>query len=303
MKKKRLTVFWPLVFILPFIICFLLFNLFPIIYTFYTSFFDWDGMGPKKFVGLGNYIRAITEDVNFRKSILYTIRIMVLSIPCSILLGLVLAEFLSNLTRGKHVAQTINFLPYITTPVALGLMFSFFFDWSTGLINRLLIMFGLVDEGLNWLGSPKLAYIVVAIIIIWKNTGYYMAIYLAGITSISQDVIEAARVDGATRTEVFWKIIVPLLKPITVFVTLTSIIAGLQLFDEPMLLFGKAGTVSAAGGPGRSCLSIIWNFYDVSFQTTSRLGYGSAIAILLFVIIVISVMAGTKFINRGEKTK
>ena len=83
---------------------------------------------------------------------------------------------------------------------------------------------------------------------------------------------------------------------------LTSVISGLQLFDEPMLLFGNAMSVSAAGGPGRSCLSIIWNFYDVSFQTTSRLGYGSAIAILLFVIIVISVAIGSKALNRGDES-
>ena len=98
-----------------------------------------------------------------------------------------------------RVAQTVNFLPYITTPVAIGLIFSFLFDWSTGIVNKILMGLGLIDKGMNWLGDPKLAYFVVAFMIIWKSTGYYMAIYLAGITSISEDVFEAARADLSGR--------------------------------------------------------------------------------------------------------
>ena len=302
-ERKKYTLLWPIFFIAPFMICFAVFNLFPILYTFYTSFFEWDGVGEKVFVGFGNYARAIFEDSNFRKSIFCTFRIMLLSLPLSILFGLLMAAFLSNLKRGRHIAQTVNFLPYITTPVAIGLMFSFFFDWSTGIVNHVLTASGLVNEGLNWLGNPDLSYWVVAFMIIWKNTGYFMAIYLAGITSIPEEVIEAARVDGASRFATFRKITVPMLKPITVFIVITAIIGGLQLFDEPNLLFNGSGLgVTSAGGPNRSCLTIIWNFYEVSFRTTSRLGYGSVIAVLLFVIIVICVMAGMKIMRRKEES-
>lgn len=300
--SRKFTVFWPIVFIAPFIICFLLFNIYPILYTLFTSFYKWDGIGEKVFVGMGNYKRIWLEDENFRKSVFCTVRIILCAFPVSILLGLIMAAFLSNMKKGSHVAQTINFLPYITTPVAIGLIFAFLFDWSSGIINKILISIGLIDKGMNWLGNPKLAYLVVAIMIIWKSTGYFMAIYLAGITSISEDIFEAAKVDGANAFVTFWRITVPLLKSITVFIVITSLISGLQLFDEPSLLFTGSGTGSrVVGGPERSCLSIVWNFYDVSFQTTSRLGYGSAIAITLFIIIVIFAMTGIKLMNGLEE--
>ena len=285
MKGNKRKVFWPTVFLTPFVICFLMFNIYPIIFTFVTSFYKWDGIGEKVFVGLENYVRILTSDPNFRKSIFATLRIILCAYPVSIFLGLMLASFLSSLPRGSHVAQTVNFLPYITTPVAIGLIFAFLFDWSSGIINRILTGIGVIDQNLNWLGDPRLAYLVVAFMLVWKNTGYFMAIYSAGITSISNEIYEAAKVDGAGAWHTFWKITVPMVKPVTVFVVTTSLISGLQLFDEPSLLFSGTSTgMRVVGGPARSCLTIVWNFYDVSFQTTSRLGYGSAIAVLLFFI-------------------
>ncbi|MDD3278456.1 MAG: sugar ABC transporter permease [Lachnospiraceae bacterium] len=301
-STRKFTVFWPIIFISPFVICFLLFNIYPILYTFFASFHKWDGISQKVFIGIDNYKTIWIEDKNFRKSVFCTVRIILCAFPIAILLGMVLAAFLSNLKKGRQVAQTINFLPYITTPVAIGLIFSFLFDWSSGIVNKILMALGIIDEGLNWLGDAKLAYLVVAFMIIWKSSGYFMAIYLAGITSISEDIFEAAKVDGANAFVTFWKITVPLLKPITIFVVITSLISGLQLFDEPSLLFTGSGTGSrVVGGPERSCLSIVWNFYDVSFQTTSRLGYGSAIAITLFIIIVIFAMFGMRFMQGASE--
>lgn len=302
--NRKMTVFWPIVFLAPFIICFLLFNIYPIIYTFITSFYNWDGIGEKIFIGFTNYKKILFDDVNFRKSIFSTIRIIILSYPIAIFFGLVLAVFLSGLRKGSHVAQTVNFLPYITTPVAIGLIFAFLFDRSSGIVNKLLTQVGLIDEHMNWLGDSSLAYLVVVFMIVWKCTGYYMAVYSAGITSISEEIYEAAKVDGANAWTTFWKITVPLVKPITVFVVITSLINGLQLFDEPSLLFAGSGTgARVVGGPERSCLTIVWNFYDVSFQTTSRLGYGSAIAVILFVIIVIFASIGMKIMNGSGDEK
>ena len=299
-----MNILWPILFLAPFVICFLLFNIYPIIYTFVTSFYEWDGIGEKIFVGIANYKRILAEDVNFRKDIFATVRIMLCSYPISIFLGLVMAVFLSGLRRGSHAAQTINFLPYITTPVAIGLIFSFLFDRSSGIINKLLVQIGVINEHINWLGDESLAYLIVSFMLIWKCTGYFMAIYTAGITSISEEVYEAARVDGANAWTTFWRITVPLVKPITVFVVITSLISGLQLFDEPSLLFTGSRTGSkVVGGPGRSCLTIVWDFYDVSFQTTSRLGYGSAVAVVLFIMIVIFATFGMKAMNRTGDEK
>ncbi|PHV71885.1 sugar ABC transporter permease [Sporanaerobium hydrogeniformans] len=296
--NKKYTVMWPTIFIAPFVICFLIFNLYPILYSFYLSFTDWSGVGEKVFVGWGNYVRIFTKDKTFIKSLWNTLYIMILGFPVSIFLGLIIAAFLSNLKKFRNFFQTINFLPYITTPVAIGLVFTFLFDWNTGVINRIIEAFG--GEGVNWLGNAKFAPLVIGFMIIWKCTGYYMALYLAGITSISEDIYEAAKVDGASTIKTFFKITVPLLRPITVFIVLTSVIYALQLFDEPNLMF-NVSTTSIIGGPDRSCLTMVWNFYDVAFGSTARLGYGSAIATTLFIIIVIISLIGMKFMNGKEE--
>ena len=296
--NKKYSVFWPVVFIAPFIIFFFTFNLFPIIYSFFLSFTDWNGIGEKVFVGLDNYIRIFTKDTTFLKSLWNTLYIMVLGFPISVFLGLLIAAFLSNLKKFRNLFQTINFLPYITTPVAIGLIFTFLFDWNTGIINRIIEFFG--GEGINWLGNAKFAPVVIGIMIIWKCTGYYMALYLAGITSISTDIYEAAKVDGAGTVKTFFKITMHLLKPITIFITITSLIYALQLFDEPNLMF-NVSTTSIIGGPDRSCLTMVWNFYDVAFGSTARLGYGSAVSSTLFIIIVAASLIGMRFMNRKEE--
>lgn len=295
--SRQYTLWWPLLFLAPFFICFAAFNLYPILYSFITSFYQWDGIGEKVFVGLDNYRRIATADPNFVKSVLNTVKIMLLSFPLAILVGLVVATFLSGLVRGRHFFQTVNFLPYITTPVAIGLIFSFLFDWNTGSINKIATALGILDKGINWLGNPSYAPLVVALMIIWKYTGYYMALYLAGITSIPEELYEAARVDGSGMLNTFFRITLPMLKPITVFIVITSLIGGLQLFDEPNTMF-TTGIGSVVGGPDRSCLTIVWNFYDISFQTTTRLGYGSAVAVVLFLIIVAVSLVGMKFMGR-----
>lgn len=295
--KKRYTILWPLIFVGPFVICFFLFNLFPMLYSFQLSFYDWSGAGEKTFVGFNNYIAIITRDHNFRKSLFNTINIMIMSFPIAIILGLVIANFLFHLRSFRRFFQTVNFLPYITTPVAIGLIFTFLFDRNTGFVNRTIEL--LNGTGLNWLGNARLAQIVIAIMVIWKYIGYYMALYLAGITSISEDIYEAAKVDGAGILTTFFKITLPLLKPITIFIVVTSIIGGFQLFDEPNLMF-NVSTTSIIGGPDRSCLTMVWNFYDVAFGSTARLGYGSAVAVCLFFIIVLISLIGLRFMNSKE---
>jgi cellobiose transport system permease protein len=295
--KKRYTILWPIVFVGPFVVCFFIFNLFPMVYSFKLSFYDWSGAGEKTFVGLNNYITIITTDHNFRKSLLNTLYIMLMSFPIAIVLGLVIANFLFNLRSFRRFFQTVNFLPYITTPVAIGLIFTFLFDRNTGFINKFIEIFN--GTGLNWLGNARLAQIVIAIMVIWKYIGYYMALYLAGITSVSEDIYEAAKVDGAGILTTFFKITLPLLKPITIFIVITSIIGGLQLFDEPNLMF-NVSTTSIIGGPDRSCLTMVWNFYDVAFGSTARLGYGSAVAVCLFLIIVMISLIGLRFMSSKE---
>ncbi len=299
-KHWDYSVKYPLIFVLPFCICFFAFNLFPIIYSFFLSLHDWSGVGEKKYVGLQNYIMIFTRDKIFFKSLRNTLYLLLISFPPAIIIGLLIAAFLFNIKRLRTFFQTVNFLPYITTPVAIGLIFLFLFDRNTGIVNRLIE--GAGGEGLNWLGNPGLAQLVIAFMILWKYIGYYMALYLAGMTSISQDIYDAARVDGAGAVRTFFSITLPLLKPINIFIIVTSLIGGLQLFDEPNLMF-NVSTTSIIGGPKRSCLTMFWNFYDVAFGSTARLGYGSAVAVCIFIVILIISVIGLCLMGGKEERK
>lgn len=290
--------FWPVFFLTPFIVCFLLFNLFPTLYSFYMSFLDWNGYSDKSVVGFQNYIDIFTKDTVFWNSLWNTVKIGIIGFPVAIILGLVFAAMFCNMKRFKNLLQTVNFLPYITTPVAIGMIFTFIFEKHIGLLNKLITALG--GEAVDFIGSPKWAPFVIAFMIIWKCTGYYMAMYLAGITSISEDVYEAATIDGANKVQTFFKITVPLLKPVTIFVAITSAIYAFQLFDEPNLVFSNQSS-SAVGGPGQSCLTMVWNFYNQAFGANPRLGYASALSSVLFLFIVLVSLLGLRLMNGKEE--
>jgi ABC-type sugar transport system permease subunit len=138
--------------------------------------------------------------------------------------------------------------------------------------------------------------------IIWRNLGYYMTIYLSGMTAISSEVYEAAKIDGATKIQIFFRVTIPLLKNTTIFLALTSVIGGLQLFDEPYQLFtGWTAGVVNVGGPKYSVLSVIWKFYDDSFKSNSMLGYGAAVSFSLFLIIFAVSLIQLKVMTRKEE--
>jgi cellobiose transport system permease protein len=291
---------WPYLFLSPFLLLYIAFQIYPIVYSFMTSFTAWDGFGEKRAVGFENYIRIFTEDPYFWKSVGNTLLIMLMSTPVVILLGLLMAVFLFHLSRGKSFFQTVNFIPYITTPVAIGLIFALMFDWSSGIVNTTLKNMGILEKGINWLGEPVYARLVIALMIIWKYTGYHMAIYLAGITAIPHDMYEAAKVDGSSVINTFFKITVPMLAPITIFLVLTDLIGGMQMFDEPQLLYTGGGGSTLVGGPDRSVLTVVWYFYDVTFST-SRFGYGSAVSFSLFLLILLFTFFSYKFLNKEDR--
>ena len=295
--NRKYEVFWPIVFLAPFFIFFLGLSIFPIFYSFYISLTDWAGIGERNFIGFQNYVRIITTDINFRRSIVNTFYIVLVANSLTLSFGLLLANFLFGLGRGRTVFQTLNFLPFVTTPVALGLLFSLLFDWRHGTVNAILTSIGILREGIYWLGLPQTAPLVVIVLLIWKYTGYYMAIFLAGLSTVPEELYEAATVDGAGKPTMFFRITIPMLRPILTFAGVSSLIGGLQLFDEPNMLF------SSFGGPDRSALTLVWNFYDIAFRNHFRLGYGSAIAFLLFLIIVLVSLASSRFIGgKGENT-
>lgn len=295
MKKYR--TFWPVVFLAPFCICFLLFNLFPILYSFYMSTLDWAGYNEKVFVGLKNFVSIFTKDKVFWESVLNTLRIGLVGFPIALALGLIFAAVLSNVKKFKNGLQTANFLPYITTPVAIGMIFTFIFEEHVGIFNKLIEFLG--GDAINFIGTAKWAPLVISFMIIWRNTGYFMTMYLAGITSIPDELYEAAKIDGASTLQCFFKITIPLLKSVTTFLVITSTIYMFQMFDEANLLFTNQSS-SVVGGPEQSCLTIVWNFYNQAFGSNPRMGYASAMSCVLFVIIAVVSIIGLRLMNGKE---
>lgn len=271
---------------LPFLAAYGLFMLFPMCYSFYLSLFDYNGMASKTFVGLKNYITLLTKDKLFLKSFLNTMIITCMQLPINLILGLVVAFLLYRIYRGRRFFQVVNFLPYITTPVAIGFIFSYIFGWNSGILNQLLVKIGVLQENFYWLQTEWSSRVIVALMIVYRNFGYCMMIYLSGMTAISSDLYEAAEIDGAGKWQTFRYVVVPMLKSVTTFLLITSLIGAFQTFDEPVQLYsGWAASSKSVGGPNNAVLTILWKFYDNSFGSSTRMGYGAAIAYLLFVVI------------------
>lgn len=301
-KKIKKLGKWPYLFIAPFLLSYLSFYMYPMLYSFIISFTDWTAvkLNEKTFVGLQNYIRVFTKDPLFWKSILNTIKIMIIAMPLTIISGLLVAVLMFHIIKGRQLIQTINFLPYITMPVAIGLIFANMFNTNIGAVKGFLMKMGIITDKINWLGDSRYAFIVVILICIWKNFGYFMVLYLSGLSTINNEYYDAAKVDGANAVQVFFKITLPLLRPITTFVVVQGAIGGFQLFDEAKTLVSGSGS-TIVGGPGRTLLTIVWYFYDCSFQNNSRYGYGAAIAFSMLIIIAIISFINMRFLReKGE---
>ena len=292
---------WPYIFVAPFIICYLAFFAYPIMFSFYISLFRWNIGEKMKFIGLKNYVTLVTTDPYFLKSVGNTFIIMFFTIPIVICLGLFIAELLFNeQLRWKNFFRTVNFLPYITTPVAVSILFSLMLDPKIGIINLLLVKVGIFSEGLDWMTAASyLQRIMLVSMIVWEWVGYYMLMYLAGMSSISSEVYEAAKVDGADRIKTFFKITLPLLKNVTFFLVITSVIYMLQLLDQPFLLT-RGLSQGATRSIEKPLMTVMTNFIDQSIQN-GRLGFGASVTYGLFIIIFIVTFAGVRILKIGRE--
>lgn len=292
--KRKMT---PYLMIMPYFAAFLAFNIFPVVFSFFISFTNWNGISAaKEFIGLTNYIRALTKDSFFFLSLKNTLLLTAMIIPGQVVIGLLMAcmlkDFISKRWRGSF--QLINFLPYITTSVALAIIFQLMFDWKNGIVNGVLGVIGI--EPVYWLGKAWPTRIVVVIMEVWKNYGYAMIMYMAGLSTIPDDLYEAARMDGAGWVKSFRYITIPMLRPIFAFTITTGMIGVLNLFDGPQLLFSSIN--QPLGGPGRSVFTIMIRFYEASFLNF-EFGYGASIAYIFFLIVTI--LSGILFKMFNEK--
>ncbi len=287
---------WGWIFISVMLIGVVLFVFYPIVYSIYLSTFSTRGF-LKTFVGFGNYIKLF-KDTYFLLSLKNILTILVIQVPIMLFLALIFATLLNDpKIRFKGIYRTALFLPAVTSLVAYTVIFRVMFS-NDGLVNHVLITIGLIKEPIRWLLDPFWAKVTLIIALTWRWTGYNMMFYLAGLQNIPIEVYEAAEIDGATKTVQFFKITIPLLKPIILFTTITSTIGTLQLFDEPMNL--AAGVVTGSSvGPGNSLLTPSVYIYNVCFKYSPNFGYASAISYVI--VMIAAVLATIQFKVAGEK--
>lgn len=274
-------------FISPFYILFLIFGLFPILWSLYLTFQDWNGLGEMRWIGLGNY-RALVRDSTFHEALGNTVIYWVVDIVFVLLLALVLASLLHNAwLRGGKTMRVILFLPYVTATVAVGLVFNMIFDYNSGLVNAILENLGMAP--VPWLNSTQWSKVPVIALNIWRVTPWYMLIIFSGLLAINPDYYEAATVDGANAFQKLINITIPSLAPILFFCFVTETIEAFRIFTEPYVMTG--------GGPGSSSLSIVLYLYRNGFQIF-KMGYASTIAWALTFILLIIAAAQTILLRR-----
>lgn len=264
-----------ILFLLPNFLGFLLFIVYPVIKSLYISFFNWDGLGTKEFIGLNNYTRLLTDStfmVSFKNNIHYT----VVTVPLSIILGILIALLMNAKIRGIGAFRVIYFLPQVTSMMAIGIV------WTTvlanyGPINQALIKLGMENPP-QWLSSSAWALISVEMVSVWRSMGYNAVILLAGLQGINMELYEAAKIDGAGAVRRFFSITLPMLSP-TIFLCLVmQMIGSFKVFDTIMAM--------TQGGPGRATNVLAYYIYQRAFVDW-KFGYASAVAYVLFAIIMI----------------
>lgn len=279
MKNKN---YFGYLFILPFFIVFIIFNIYPILLTFYYSFTNYSGMGSPDFIGLANYKRLITDSY-FLQAFINTWYIWGINFFFQIGIALLLAVLFSDIRfkmKGLGFFRAMFYLPNLITLASVGLLFGILLGWHHGTINHLLLDLGIISQPINWLNSPTTARWSVALIGAWMWFGHTFLILMAGISGISKDYYESALIDGANRLQTFTNITIPLLKPIMLYVLITSLIGGLQIFDLPMLI------TNGLGAPQGSLNTMVLYLYNQAFRFNNY-GYAAAIAYGLFMITVI----------------
>jgi multiple sugar transport system permease protein len=273
-KNKIREALWGYLFITPNFIVVLIFTIFPVFFSFYMSMTDWNILGNPNFIGMANY-QKILGDTVAHQTLLNTLYFTVVSVPINVILTLILAVLLNQKLRGITFYRTAYYIPVITASVAVSLMFMWILA-SNGLVNQLLTSVGL--QPVKWLTDAKIALNSVIGVTIWKGLGMNMIIFLAALQDVPNELLEAASIDGASRIQQFTRIIVPLISPVIFFVTITGVIGSFQSFD---LVYNMTH-----GGPGHATTVIGYYIWQQAFNYM-HMGYGSALAYIVFIAILV----------------
>lgn len=271
-KRQNLTG-WT--FLAPAAIMIAIMSFIPMIQALVLSFKTGSGAN-LNWNGIANYIRMFQDKI-FMQALLNNFIYLVVQVPIMLILALILASMLNNKSlKFKGFFRTAIFLPCATSLVSYAIIFRALFA-NDGLVNRLLMNLGILDTGYSFLTNTTSARIVIIIALVWRWTGYNMVFYLASLQNIDYSIYEAARIDGASTSKIFWKITVPLLKPVILLTTIMSTNGTLQLFDESVNL--------TKGGPSNTTITMSHYIYDISFKYVPKFGYAAAMSYLILILV------------------
>ncbi|MCF7792909.1 MAG: sugar ABC transporter permease [Candidatus Cloacimonetes bacterium] len=299
MKKKKFD-FGPYLYLLPAFIIILVFRLIPIVLSFIVSFFEWTVTGAGDFIGFDNYVHMM-HDKEFWQSLVNTFYLVIFVVPISLVLSLFFANLLNGIKKLKSFFRSVYFVPTVTSMVAISIVWKIIFNQQSGLANYFLEKIGLDPLGWlaesrgifqllfgsmgieipTWAGGPSLALFSIIIVTIWKGLGYNTIIYLAGLQNIPNVYYEAADIDGAGKIKQFFRITWPLISPTTYYVLMMTTIVTFQVFSQIYLMTGPP-----VGGPLGTTKVIVYFLFDKGFGESNNLSYASAIALVLFAIIL-----------------
>ncbi|RKM59987.1 sugar ABC transporter permease [Butyrivibrio sp. CB08] len=286
-RKRNLVAYS---FIAPNFIGFAVFTLGPIVLALLMSFAEWDGSNAMKFVGLQNFVNIFKDD-RFLASLKNTIVYSVFTVPVTLIMALGLAILLNQKIKGRDFFRTVAFFPYVASLVAVAAVWNMLFTPAKGGIVNQVLMNVFHVAPLKWAASSSTVMLTIIMFSVWKNMGYYMVIYLAGLQGISEDLYEAAALDGANSWQKFMHITVPQLKPTTFFVTIMLTINCFKVYDIVYMLAGGSN-----GVVNKSAMVLVFYIYEEAFRNW-KLGQASASALVLFAIVLVV----TLIQFRGEK--
>jgi len=272
-EKGYQRVLWIALFLLPSLLGLLVFKLIPIISSLGLTLFEWDLLTPPEFVGLGNFERLI-KDRDFLSALQHTLTFIIGYIPLVMALGLGVAVALNQRIRGKTAFRTLFYLPVVSSWVAVALLWKWIFNPRFGLVNFGLSLLGI--DGPGWLFDPNWAMPAIILTSVWKDIGFVMIMFLAGLQGIPEVYYEAASIDGATSWQRFWRITLPLLSPTTFFALVITLINSFQLFDQVWIMTG--------GGPAGATSVVVEQIVNNAFRY-SRMGYAATLSWALFALV------------------
>lgn len=275
--------------VMPTVIGLIILNIYPLLRTVYMSFFKSGAFGKWTFVGLDNYIKMF-QSASFWTITKNTLVFMVLTVPVTVIFGLIIAVLLDQKIKGKTVFRAIYFLPMVVAPAAVAMVWKWLFNSGYGIINTVLSALHLPSD-INWIADPKTALLTCAIVTIWSSVGYDAILLLSGLQSISRTYYEAARIDGATGFQQFRKITVPLVSPTLFFVLMMRVMSSLKVFDIVYMMIEKTNPAI------RSAETILYNFYQETFVKNNK-GYGSALVV--WCVILIAAITIIQFIGQKK---